>query len=138
MISHKSTSSDDFFAHWASVQPMIARTSPIRAGGSVRPVRPWPDHFSVKMALRALISSKLYRGSITAGPLLSQPDHFYFASAGPADIDRSLVGLWRGERKIKLANHLTLAKLALLLRHQSQWRRTMEVYATGHTTLLRR
>ena len=42
-----------------------------------------PDHFSVKMALRALISSKFSMGNITAGPLLS-PDHFYSASAGPA------------------------------------------------------
>ena len=30
----------------------------------------WPDHFSVKMALRALISSEFSRGSITARPLL--------------------------------------------------------------------
>ena len=37
---------------------------------------------TVKMALGALISSKFSKGSITAGPLLSEPDHFYFASAG--------------------------------------------------------
>ena len=49
----------------------------------VRPVLPWLDHFSVKMALGSLISSTFSRGSITAGPLLSQPDYFYFASAGP-------------------------------------------------------
>ena len=40
---------------------------------------------SVKMALRTLISSTFFRGNITAGPLLSQPDHFHFASAGPDD-----------------------------------------------------
>ena len=36
----------------------------------VRPVRPWPDHFSVKMALRALILQNFTGG-------ISQPGHFY-------------------------------------------------------------
>ena len=77
MISHKANSSDDFFAHWASVQPMIARTSPIRAGGRGPAGSAMAGPLFSQNGSQSTYFFKIVQGgyhsrttSITAGPLL--------------------------------------------------------------------